>query len=305
MALELGFRLPCEVIHPNAYDFVNDLPGVTFKKMSDIADSDLELAKNLFYKCEKAAERMVVNDFLLMLGKTKRLLSVTDMTYRNMVGTDTSGTGFIAFNKCNLSPYIKVKINSLIVKFTEDQTITIKVTDTGAEVETEHSVTAGINHIPINYEFKSEAGRVEFTAENWQTGPYSNSYGCSCRSKCNNYDMDYNVGFNIMSVVDQDAIIDMYAKQLSYPHKLAWFICFMQEIITTDRINYICDLSKEQVDLLWSTYAANTRPAGNTPGEYGLYSTALYNLVKGVEDSFKINEVTECGDSTILLIQSI
>lgn len=283
--LELGLRHSCGDINSDAQYFVNDLPGVSIKKLANTADSDYLNAIDLFNKLCRSAEITVKNDFITELAKTKRILQGYDHTARKVYGTPVVGseTAYVRFEDISLEPFTKLHVKSLIVKFNINTDIQITITD-GSDITTQSfNITKGFNTLVIDHTFSSQTGSIEFTSTGWESGPSTH-----CVSECQNTNFTYNVGFNSFMKVDTDELICTYSSLLEYPFLWQFGVKLMWEILNTDRVNYLVESSKGQARENIGNWSNTSM---TEPGEYW---SALRNLVKGID--FKINnEVIASG----------
>lgn len=286
MCLELGLRHSCGDINEDARYFVNDLPGISIKRLADTANSDFENAKELFYKILRSSTDIVKNDFLAELSRYKQINSLYDNTHIRLYGTETSGEGFFAFDKLDLEDFTSVYLKSIIVKFNINTDILITITDGTTTTTVTKSVTKGFNVLALNYQFASDSGRVSFTSTDWETG---NNMNCNCDSACSNYIYTSNIGFNAFMRVDKDQIVCQYAEFLEYALWWKFGIMTMWEVLNTDRVNYLVDNSKSQAKENIANWDSND------PQNLGDYRKALKQCVESIKDSIKINNEISCS----------
>lgn len=283
--LELGLRHSCGDVNSDAQYFVNDLPGVSVKKLANVSDSDYLNAVDLFQKLCRSAEITVKNDFITELSKKKKINHAYDHVSKTLYGSavEPNTVGYFRFENISLEPFTKLFIKSVSVLFTINTDIQLTINDGGTITTQTFNITKGINTLVIDKLFDSPTGSIEFTASSWETG----LTGQSCCSPCGNANFTYNIGFNSYMKVDTDALICTYSNQLEYPFWWQFGIKLMWEILNTDRVNYLVESNKAQAKENIGNWANTSM---SEPGEYW---SALRNLVSGID--FKINSEVECS----------
>lgn len=284
MCLELGLRLGCETINSDAQYFVNDLPGVSVKQLSNTANSDLLTAKELFEKICRVALAEVKADFFLGLSDAGvQVNSTFDLKTIKLAGVESDGVGYIEFDRTCDSAFVWFKVDKIILKYATAQTVTVTITDGDTVTTQDIDVIAGFNYMSIDHTFVNPTGRVEVPAGDWETGVECLRTGFSCLS-CRNWDVTGNIGYSIMSKVDKDLIFCQFKDELELPYFWKFGVHLMYEVLNSERVNFIVDLMRIQAEENIANW--DSRFDKNT-GQVGIYWSKMHMLLKSIKNEIK------------------
>lgn len=271
--LTLRYDNGCNIVNPDATYSVNDLPGVSVRKIANVTDEDNVNSIRMFEKLLRSARATVVNDITSMLATHINLYLYSLKENRQCTSSDTTTTDdayiTISFNDVT-DPFVSQKITTISFFSQEVKQININVTDsTGYSDTITYTTTIGLNRVAINKTFTSD-GEIRFSG---LTRTECTTQSCSCRY----YDISANIGFQLYTVHNLDDIICQFADVINYPLYWQWGVKLMWEILNTDRINFVVDYSKDQARENIATWTGNE----------GEYTRAIGNAVTQIREAFK------------------
>lgn len=300
MSLLLGLKYTDgrDSINPTASQFVNDLPGFSVRALANATSSDHITAGDTFNKIAGLTYKSVYSDFYSMLGRYINLNTIYDIEKRKVSGSPISGEGYLTFDKACLDPFVKFKIKTLVVKFNIETSIIVTITDGVDTIDIPFDVVPGFNNLEINYTFNSNNGRVSFTSEGWETGSECCDLGYfNCYSSCGNYDLEGNIGYVAMCVVDKIAIADMFSDDLNLAALWKFGILSCEEYLNSDRVNWLVDMKKDQAA---TNIAYWGQPYNPTTKEVGVYWRTIFNAVQNAKMQIKLGDYVSPVGSTIV-----
>lgn len=300
MCFENGFisvRGYCGSVEPRSGLFINDLAGISIKRIVGIADEELVRGEQMFNTIEKMAIELTVNDFLAVVTKKLQPISVIgthDVRFSNTHGdwtTPQAGFYVIRLTSWELSPYSSIRINS--VNFYAQSAVSgveVRIVD-GVNTYTKTiNVVAGLNTIRFDKVYQSTQVEIHIPSDelilinSYQYYSYFNDVcgGCTGFDGCMGIqgfhlldgtytNSDYNgVGFSVSCVCDTQKMACAYLYDLRYAVWYKFGILLAEEMIGTDRINPYANASKidaERMLLQWNG-GVDEATGIRTGGEY-------------------------------------
>ena len=175
----IGIRNYAECSNPESDLFINDLPGISLKIASNVANEEIQTGNEVLKKCINTAIKKVFNDFNLQISphfnfnaivQTRDIDNFDEATILPATGTER---GLVI--KRWRSELAQIYIEQLYVKIDTTKKVDIKIYDGDTLAETiQVTLQANvINTFSVNKKFVSE--KVKVLIENSGFGVYSNS----------------------------------------------------------------------------------------------------------------------------------
>lgn len=288
--LSLKYDNGCTTVNPGASYSVNDLPGVSVRKIANVTDEDNVNSVNMFNKLLRAARSTVANDITSALAKHINLhtYDLTENRSCQKLGTTTTDDAFIKISFDDFKdPFTSQKVSSISFFSAENKQVSISVTDvSGYSDIITHTAVQGLNKLIINKTFNTD-GEIRFSGiTRYECLPMS----CNCKS----YQISANIGFQLYTIHNIEDIICQFADVINYALYWQWGVKLMWEILNSDRINFVVDYSKDQARENIATWTAKD----------GEYTKAIDNAVTLIREAFRQSAgySTSCN---IALIQTV
>ncbi len=262
----VGIRDFVNCAHPETILYVNDIPGITLKNASAIANDEQRTGYNLLNDKIKLATRKVFNKFSSMVSDNFDFNSIIES--REILNFTTTTKAPEAIERGLVlrrwrSEVAKIYIEKLYIKVEESGIATIKIKDGDLEKNYSASLLGGgiINEVEIRYKAKSEQVYVTFDQTSFTTYgcKLTSSSGCtSCgqsRTKHNLEVMGWNgssevydcFGMGVLASVQcyEEAILCQVLPRMAF---MIWYqsgIEILQERLASDRVNAVVTFGKE------------------------------------------------------------
>ena len=320
MCFENGFisvRGYCGSLEPRSGLYINDLAGISIKRIVGIADEELLKAQDLFNQVEKLAIELTVNDFLAVITKKLQPISVIgthEIKFSNTHGswtTPEAGYYVVRFTDWEVSPYSAIRINSINLYAKNAVTgLEILIVDGQQTYTKTVNIVAGLNTIRLDKKYQSSQVEVRIPSDeiilmnSAEWSPYFTDNCGSCSDGgcmgIQGYHLlddeytnsDYNgVGFSVSCVCDLSKAACAYLDDLKYAVWLKFGILLAQEIIGSDRMNPYSKAGKsdsERMLLQWNG-GVDEATGIRTGGEYWLrLNQAIDQILPSIKASCNI-----------------
>ena len=262
----VGIRDFVNCAHPETILYVNDIPGITLKNASAIANDEQRTGYNLLNDKIKLATRKVFNKFSTMVSDNFDFNSIIES--REILNFTTTTKAPEAIERGLVlrrwrSEVAKIYIEKLYIKVEESGIAIIVIKDGDLEKTYQASLLGGgvINEVEVRYKAKSEQVYVTFDQTSFTTYgcKLTSSRGCtSCgqsRTKHNLEVMGRNgssevydcFGMGVLASVQcyEEAILCQVLPRMAF---MIWYqsgIEILQERLASDRVNAVVTFGKE------------------------------------------------------------
>lgn len=262
----VGIRDFVNCAHPETILYVNDIPGITLKNASAIANDEQRTGYNLLNDKIKLATRKVFNKFSTMVSDNFDFNSIIES--REVLNFTTTTKAPEAIERGLVlrrwrSEVAKIYIEKLYIKVEETGIAIVTIKDGDLEKTYSVSLLGGgvINEVEIRYKAKSEQVYITFDQTLFTTYgcKLTNSSGCtSCgqsRTKHNLEVMGWNgssevydcFGMGVLASVQcyEEAILCQVLPRMAF---MIWYqsgIEILQERLASDRVNAVVTFGKE------------------------------------------------------------
>lgn len=279
----IGVRGKCSVDSPTSGLYINDLPGITFRRGTKTANEEDVTAKAMFTRLSELAVEAVKSDLLQMLNEGHQFNKVlTRSTYGRFdtdenTNTYVDGAG-VEIEQVLKDPYTSIYIESIDLWPTTGSTIQITVSD-GVQTEVCDVTTTGngIHNVRIDFESSQEKITIVtdgFTGRNveWNSLCDCEYDGLQVRGKIgSNYSGNMNgIRVRLQERCNPEAFFCQYENLLRRPILYKMGIMFVEEAMWTDRYNRFISNSEEQLMQMKSSWNGGVDPVSGyeNKGEY-------------------------------------
>jgi hypothetical protein len=316
----IGIRGDCDNTEPTSGLYINDLPGMSLKLASSLADEQQVTGVQMIRQFEQQALRMVWSDIRSKLSKTIIIQRVTDMFVTGYFDYDTpvylapvAAEVGLQLKKLDYDPYTNIRINYVEVRAnTTASGLTLKITEGANVTPFTFDIQAGIpTRVYTNYAASGGEVRITVDATALELEDISigggNSTACvdSCRCRFGDCaevwgwdgtqetSQGYGLVANISCECSQEQFLCAYSDMIAPAVQMKLAILIMLERIASNRINYIVQNGKESAEqmlLAWQG-GINLHSGIETPSEY-------FRIVSQISDSIK-NSLTHQNSACI------
>lgn len=264
----VGIRDFVNCAHPETILFVNDIPGITLKSASAIANDEQRSGFNLMNEKIKLATRMVFNKFSGMVSNQFDFNSIIES--REIINFNTTTQSPANLDRGLVlrrwrSEVARIYVEKLYIRVAESGVTNVTIKDGDLEKVYQVSLLGNgvINEVDIRYKAKSEHIYITFNQTNFTT------YGCKlnetigCSSCGSSSHKKHNLevmgwdgskevydcfGMGVLANVQcyEEAILCQVLPRMAF---MIWYqagIEILKEHVASGRVNAVVTFSKEQ-----------------------------------------------------------
>jgi len=264
----VGIRDFVNCAHPETILYVNDIPGITLKSASAIANDEQRTGFNLMNEKIKLATRMVFNKFSGMVSNQFDFNSIIEsreiINFNSTTHAPSATERGLVLRRWR-SEVAQIYIEKLYIRVAESGIATIIIKDNDLEKVYRASLLGGgiINEVEIRYKAKSEHVYITFDQTDFTT------YGCKLNSEtgCSSCGSSRSVKHNleVMGWDGSKEVYDCYgmgvlASVQCYEENILcqvlprmafmiWYqsgIEILKEHVASGRVNAVVTFNKEQ-----------------------------------------------------------
>lgn len=257
--------------------YINDLPGLSFKLLSNLSNEEQKNASTLYQVSHNEGIARFIRDFKTGISSDFQYKNVLSSGKHGRIAETFSGVGDKKIGKeverlncndrfqCLYLEYLELKVDS-------DQTVVFEIHDDCDQTDYSQDLTCGVNRVYLNYEARSDKVQVVYNATGvslpddlhcWNTG-----------SNCRCDDCVYDGGFSGFSVTDVeesgatfidsnqenglriavstrcsvDELLCVFFNESARTIRLAIGIDIIRRVLSSDRTNPLLRTKKEQAD---------------------------------------------------------
>lgn len=293
----IGIRGDCDSSEPTSGLYINDLPGMSLKLASSLADEQQVTGVQLIRDFEKQAVRMVWNDIQAKLAKTIILKRVTDQFVTGYYDYDTpdylapvAAEVGLQLKKLDYDPYTGIRINYVEVRAnTTASGQTLKIIEGANTTSYTFDIQAGIpvrvytNYASAGGEIRIVVDATALELEDVNVGGGNNTSCINdhcCRfGECADVwgwdgtketSQSYGIIANISCECSQEQILCAYSDMIAPAVQMKLAILIMLERLASSRVNYLVqnnDESAREMLLAWNG-GVNLHSGIETPSAY-------------------------------------
>lgn len=264
----VGIRDFVNCAHPETILFVNDIPGITLKSASAIANDEQRSGFNLMNEKIKLATRMVFNKFSGMVSNQFDFNSIIET--REILNFNTTQKSAADLDRGLVirrwrSEVARIYVEKLYIRVVESGITNVTIKDGDLEKVYQVSLLGGgvINEVDIRYKAKSEHIYITFKQTDFTT------YGCKlnettgCSSCGSSRHSKHNLevmgwdgskevydcfGMGVLANVQcyEEAILCQVLPRMAF---MIWYqsgIEILKEHVASGRVNAVVTFSKDQ-----------------------------------------------------------
>lgn len=273
----IGIKDFADCTNPESNLFLNELPGITLKSASKIANEEYQSGQNLMKHSIEMAVKQVYDEFREQLQTYFNTNSIVEARQIDVFGTDVIPMAALERGliiKRWRSELAQIYIHEVYIKVKQSGTLTFKIYDGCETVEKEVDVVADcLNKIRVDYKAESEEVKIIFDQTAWDVYGCSlvnnNGYNdCRCGSWASkglfvngwNGSAEQNSCFGVGVYASVKCYFEnVFCALLDQLYFVIWYkagIIFLQELINSDRINAVTLFTKERAKELIDEYQA-------------------------------------------------
>lgn len=305
----IGVRGACESDTPTSGLYINDLPGITFKRGTMAANAEDLTAKAMFERLSTLAVDHVKNDFIRELSSQYQFNRVLNRhTYGyyeddEVYSVVASGLG-LEIERCIIDPFTSIYVESVDIWTQTIEEVQFTVTD-GVNTELCDVTTNadGITNVRLDFESKQEKIYITFDGATVRQSTWDKYCYDYCKDACGVFVRGYDSGNytgtfyglrpRVQERCDKDALFCQYEELLRYPILYQMGIRFLQEAIHTDRYNPFVVNAKESLEQLMIEWNGGLDVVTGVK-KRGEYWRQLYSSIDQMKHSLKYGEKSRC-----------
>jgi hypothetical protein len=308
----IGIRGDCDETEPTSGLYINDLPGISLKLASHLADEEVT-GVTLIRRFEQQAIRMVWNNVKTKLSKNIILSKVVSQLVTDRFEPDSDEVDWLApvaanvgieVEKNDYDPYTSLRVNYVDIRANTTATGEVLTITDGPVVKTYNfDIQAGKPvRIFTNYEACTDEVRItvngtNLALENLLTNRGRNCGSCGDRcSSCacnecisvNGWDgakevtQAYGIIANVSCVCTQSPILCSLQQEIAEAVQMKLGVLLMMERLASSRVNYLVQNGKEEAKTMLMSWQ------GGIDLEAGIETKSEYwRLISQIAESIK------------------